>query len=248
MKISVAQIKSIKGDIQENFKIHKTWIQLAISENVGFIAFPELSLTGYEPGLAGELAMDKYDSRLDEFQNISDLNGIAIGIGVPTKSERGILISMILFQPNQNRKIYSKQRLHPDELPYFVEGDSQLVLTVENKKIAPAICYESLQKQHPENAKKLGADFYLASVSKSQNGIEKAFVHYPAIAREFNMPVLMSNCIGFCDDFQSAGQSAIWNSNGDLIVKLGSNKEGMLIFDTESKQVLKKEKHTASTM
>ena len=237
MKIGIAQIEPIKGDIQKNIEIHKRWVERALAENVNFLAFPELSLTAYEPVLAGELAIDPSDSRLDAFQKLSDRNNITIGLGAPTKSATGIRISMIVFQPKQERKIYSKQRLHPDELPYFEEGDQQLLLNLGNTKIAPGICFESLQRPHAANAKKLGAEIYLASVAKAPIGLEKAFTHYPAIAREFNMLVLMCNCIGFCDTFQSGGSSAVWNARGELLGKLEADKEGMLIFDTQSMQV-----------
>ncbi|WP_445383040.1 carbon-nitrogen hydrolase family protein [Robiginitalea sp. IMCC43444] len=239
MKIGLAQLKPIKGDIQNNIEIHKIWVKQAVAKNADLLAFPELSLTAYEPALAGELAINPSDSRLDVFQKLSDRNNIAIGLGAPTKSATGIRISMIIFQPKQGRKIYSKQRLHPDELPYFEEGDQQLLLTLGSTKIAPGICYESLQRPHAAKAKNLGADIYLASVAKAQNGLEKAFAHYPAMAREFHMPVLMCNCIGFCDTFRSAGQSAIWSAQGSLLGQLKSDQEGMLFFDTESMQVAK---------
>ncbi|WP_445385818.1 carbon-nitrogen hydrolase family protein [Robiginitalea sp. IMCC44478] len=247
MKIGIAQIEPIKGHIQKNIEIHKRWVERAVAENVNFLAFPELSLTGYEPALARQLAIDPSDSRLDAFQKISDRNSITIGLGAPTKSATGIRISMIIFQPKQGRKIYSKQRLHPDELPYFEEGDQQLLLTLGNTKIAPGICYESLQRPHAADAKKLGADIYLASVAKSEKGVEKAFTHYPAMAREFNMPVLMCNCFGFCDTFQSGGSSAVWNARGDLLGKLETDKAGMLILDMESKQVIRREDFTSHT-
>ncbi|AUP79548.1 carbon-nitrogen hydrolase family protein [Flavivirga eckloniae] len=237
MKICVAQIKPDKGNIQENIKSHKSWIEIAVSENANIIIFPELSLTGYEPELAKALAIDKSDTRLDVFQNMSNLNNISIGLGVPTKSIPENLISMIIFQPNQIRKIYSKQKLHSDELPFFGEGTEQMILTVENKNLAPAICYESLLKEHSQNARNLGAEFYLASVAKSQNGIEKALIHYPKIAKAFSMPVVMSNSIGFCHDFLSSGQSAVWNKEGKLLEQLGSDKEGLLIFDTKTEKV-----------
>lgn len=242
MKVSVAQIKPNKGNIQENIKIHKKWIELAISEDTDFIVFPELSLTGYEPELAKELAIEKNDSRLDGFQKLSDMNNITIGLGMPTKSDFGILISMIIFQPGQVRKVYSKQKLHSDETPYFIEGNEQLILTVKDIKIAPAICYESLQKEHSESANKFGMEIYLASVAKSQKGIKKAFIRYPEIATRFSVPVLMSNSIGFCDNFISSGQSAVWNEKGELLERLENDKEGLLIFDTESKKVMKKKK------
>ncbi|UOB19308.1 carbon-nitrogen hydrolase family protein [Abyssalbus ytuae] len=243
MKVSVAQIKPNKGNIQENIKIHKKWIELAISEDTDFIVFPELSLTGYEPELAKELAIEKNDSRLDGFQKLSDMNNITIGLGMPTKSDFGILISMIIFQPGQVRKVYSKQKLHSDETPYFIEGNEQLILTVKDIKIAPAICYESLQKEHSESANKFGMEIYLASVAKSQKGIKKAFIRYPEIATRFSVPVLMSNSIGFCDNFISSGQSAVWNEKGELLERLENDKEGLLIFDTESKKVMKKRKN-----
>ena len=234
MKIGIVQTKSEKGNIESNSASHKKWIEIAVSEKADLIAFPELSLTGYEPKLAKELATDPNDSRLNEFQKISDFNQITIAVGLPTKSDLGILISMVIFQPNQARSIYSKQKLHSDEKPYFIEGKEQTLLTLKDMKIAPAICYESLQPEHSEYASELGAVLYLASVAKSQTGIEKAFTHFPKIANKYSMPVLMSNCIGYCDTFKSAGQSAIWNKNGVLIGKLDDQKEGILIYDTKT--------------
>jgi predicted amidohydrolase len=90
------------------------------------IIFPELSLTGYEPTLAKELAIHQDDKRLDDFQQISDLHGITIGLGAPTKGSKGICISMIFFQPHRERRLYSKKYLHADEYPYFVSGSKFL--------------------------------------------------------------------------------------------------------------------------
>jgi predicted amidohydrolase len=119
-----------------------------------------------------------------------------------------------------------------------VNGEKQLILTVNNKKIAPAICFESLQAEHAEHASQLGAEIYLASVAKSQSGINKALIQYPEIAKKYSMSVLMSNCIGFCDNFQSAGQSAVWNQEGKLVSQLDDHSEGIILFDTETKEAI----------
>lgn len=234
MKISVAQTSPFKGDISANIMAHEKLILLAISYNADMIFFPELSITGYEPALAKDLAINENDERFYNFQTISNKNNITIGIGMPLKIDAGIKISMILFQPNTIKQIYSKQQLHTDEFPYFVKGDEQIILTIKNKKIAPAICYESLQWSHSENANKLGAEIYMASVAKSQNGIDKAMAHYPAVAKKFSMPVLLSNCVGYCDNFKGAGQSSVWTKQGNLAGKLDDKSEGLLIFDTET--------------
>jgi predicted amidohydrolase len=238
MKICVAQIRPIKGEIDKNIEIHKKFIDLAISKDADMIFFPELSLTGYEPKLAKNLATTQDDNRFDDFQNISDSHNITIGVGMPTKSNSDILISMVIFQPHESRHTYSKQILHSDEVPYFVNGQQQIILTTKKKKIAPAICYESLQPEHAERVFKKGVEIYTASVAKSVNGVAKAFKHYPEIAKKYSMTVLMSNCLGQCDDFESVGKSAIWNKNGLLVGQLNETAEGILIYDTDAEKVI----------
>ncbi len=58
MKICLAQIKSIKGDVEENIIHHKGFIEKALTYDVDLIIFPELSITGYEPELANDLATE----------------------------------------------------------------------------------------------------------------------------------------------------------------------------------------------
>ncbi len=237
MKIAIAQVKPVKGNIAANIERHERAIHQAISHRTDAIFFPELSITGYEPELAGELATTQNDSRFDSFQQISDTNSITIGLGVPTRNTVGIQISTVVFQPGQPRQAYAKQRLHPDELPYFIPGRTQLIVKVGNCTIAPAICYESLQRDHPLTAHRLGAGIYVASVAKSQTGVANAMAHYPRIAAQFAMPVLMSNCVGSCDNFVSAGQSAIWTSDGKLAGQLDEVSEGLLLVDTDTELV-----------
>ncbi len=240
MKICIAQTQPIKGNVSANIEAHKKFIELALTLNAEAIFFSELSLTGYEPELAKKLATNHNDNRLDIFQEISDKKNIVIGLGLPTATESKIRISMIIFEPNKPRQTYSKQQLHSDEFPYFENGDGQLIIKTNDKNIAPAICYESLQQTHSENAFKLGADVYLASVAKPANGIKKAFDHYPKIAKQYAMPVLVSNCVGFCDNFLSVGNSSVWTKEGELIGQLDDKSEGILIFDTETEDIDKR--------
>ena len=241
MKICIAQTKSEKGKVQENIQSHLKIIDRAIKLNSDLIIFPELSITNYEPELAKEFATNIENSIFDPFQELSDNKEISIGIGMPTNSISGINISMLIFQPKQKRVVYSKQMLHTDELPYFACGNDQTILNIKGKKIAIGICYETLQREHFLNASKKDADIYIASVAKPKGGIEKAHKHFPQIANEFNTPILMSNCIGHCDNFMSVGQSAVWNKKGELIEQLNNNNQGLLIYRYTRQSKLKKE-------
>ena len=240
MKIAVAQIKSLKGNILANIEKHIQFIELAVLHQADAVFFPELSITGYEPKLAKELVVYVYDKRFDKLQAICDSHHISIGVGVPIQFSTGIQISMIIFVPDRTRYVYSKQLLHSDELPYFTAGEKQLILSVNDKKIAPAICYESLQAEHAQKAHALGAEFYVASVAKPQTGMDKAQKHYPEVAKKYAMPVLMANAVGVSDDFTSVGKSAVWNKQGILLGQMNETEEGVLIFDSDTEQLIVK--------
>jgi predicted amidohydrolase len=238
MKICAVQTKPLAGDVRGNIEKHCGWIERASAKGARAVIFPELSLTGYEPKLAEALASEQGDARFDVLQELSDARHLTVGVGMPIRSQTGIRIGMLLFQPRHSRQLYCKQHLHSDELPYFVPGDSDLLLDVSAHKIAPAICYESLLAEHAENASKRGAQLYAASVAKSARGVDKAAAHFPEVARRYGMSVLMANCVGPCDDFVASGRSAVWNDRGELLGQLDETSEGLLLFDTISAEVV----------
>jgi len=246
MKLGVAQIKPKRGDIESNIELHKEMIFLALTKGVSAIFFSELSITGYEPELAEGLKVNQQEKKFEIFQKISNEKEITIGIGAPTESEEGVQISMLIFKPNKNVQTYSKQILHDDEKPYFKKGNGQFVLNLNGNKIAPAICYESLQIEHLENSIHKGAELYVASVAKPQKGINKAKVYFSKVAKEKSIPILMANCVGFCDNFESVGQSSIWNKHGKILGQLSESEEGILIYDTDKEIVFKIKREKAT--
>jgi predicted amidohydrolase len=240
MKIGVAQTKPVKGDIQHNLADHKKWIYQAASHGAHLIIFPELSLTGYEPTLAKELATYVDDSRLDELQQISDTKHITIGAGMPIRqqADAGITISMLIFQPFQPREVYSKQYLHADEIPFFVQAEPTSISMLKRDRIAMAICYEISVPEHAQHAFDSGAQTYIASVAKTVSGMEKAVKDLPEMARKYAMSVLLANCVGHCDDFDCGGRSSVWNNKGELLAQLNATEEGLLIFDSEAQEII----------
>ncbi|MGD1906466.1 MAG: carbon-nitrogen hydrolase family protein [Leptolyngbyaceae cyanobacterium] len=141
MKIGIAQTRPVIGNIAATIDRHLHLINQAIPLGADLLVFPELSITGYEPTLAKDLAVELGDDRFDVFQTVSDTHGITLGIGVPTRSPAGIRISLMLFQPEQPRQLYSKMHLHADEQPFFVPGPPQSGLLGPDRQVALAICY-----------------------------------------------------------------------------------------------------------
>jgi len=242
MKVAIAQIEAIKGNVEKNIENHLKWIKQAIKNKADMLVFPELSVTGYEPDLAEKLATSQDDVRLDEIQSLSDKNGITIGVGLPTKEENDTFVSMIIFQPHKERITYSKQYLYPPEEPIFKAGKNPLVLNFETEIVSPAICYETSNKAHCEFAKRNKATIYIASVLSSINGIDTELKKLSGIAKNNNMVTLMANYVGESGGYKCAGKSSVWDTTGKLIGQLDSETEGILIYDTQTKEILKKTK------
>ncbi|OAI86158.1 carbon-nitrogen hydrolase family protein [Pseudomonas putida] len=231
MKLIAAQIASVAGAVEHNLDKHVDVIEIAASLGADGIVFPELSLTGYQPRLADVLAMPVEDERLEVFQWLSDRFGLLIAVGAPIRKAGGNRIGMLVFQPELPRSLYCKQRLHPDEYPFFLPGSGQSLFSRGEVLLAPAICYESLQAEHAQQAAQAGAQVYFASVAKSQRGVETGYGHYPMVAREHGMTVLMANCVGQADDYVAAGQSAVWNADGTLVAAADATGEALVVYD-----------------
>jgi predicted amidohydrolase len=236
MNLCVAQTRPVKGDITANIERHKRMIALA--GDVDVILFPELSLTGYEPSLAKELAIDADDRRLDTFQTISDSAAVTLGIGAPTRSVSGRRITMFLFQPHRPRLLYSKRYLHRDEEPFFSAGQESIDLKMGRTVIAPAICYELSVPEHSANAVQRGASIYMASVAKTAQGLATAIPSLAEIARTHSMTVLMANSVGECDGCECGGKTSIWNHKAMLLGQLNHHDEGILIVDMDTEEIV----------
>ena len=232
MKIALCQTRSTAGDLLTNVVAHCRFAKNAATADANVVVFPELSLTGYEPKLAGQLATAPADSRLTPLRQICDSLRITVVAGLPTGSEAGVRISAVIFEPLRAVRVYSKMHLHRDEAPYFAPGDEYTGLIGSECDIGLAICYELSMPEHLARVRDAGAKIYLASVAKSQAGVESAMLRLADVARQHRMPCGMVNGVGPADDFVCAGQTSAWDSNGRLLARLDEAQEGILLYDT----------------
>lgn len=235
MKIALAQLQSFPGQIKQNLQRHEVLIKEAVQHQADLIVFPELSISGYEPTLAKELATSIDDPNFKSLKTLSTAHDLIIAAGFPLLHEERIYIAMMILSPEKAPQVYCKQNLHEDEQAFFVEGQRSILIQKNEYLIAPAICYESLLPEHAAAAAEKGANIYLAAVAKAEKGIKKANSHYPEVARKYQMPVLMVNNIGPADDFVGVGHSGVWDETGKLVYQL-KQQEGLLIVDLKSMQ------------
>ena len=235
MKIAVAQLRPTVGPVEQNIDLHLSLVDLGVHQGANLIIFPELSLTGYEPSLAAELARSVHDSCLTEFQNVCDKNNLAVGVGLPLRTNTLPHISTLIFRPNSSPHVYSKRHLHEDEKPFFSHGNEVDSTIHEAPKISLAICYELSIPEHAEMAFTGGATAYIASVAKTERGVKQASDRLSELANQHSALVMMSNCVGILDGTKCTGSSTIWGRNGAMLARLDSSSNGVIVvdFDTE---------------
>ncbi|MBF4487283.1 carbon-nitrogen hydrolase family protein [Flavobacterium sp. CSZ] len=235
MILAAAQTKPTRGDIEANLLDHYRLIELAVQNRVQLIAFPEMSITGYERENAQQLAFKKDDSRLDYLRQLAVENNIIIVAGAPIEIETKLFIGEFIITPDNSVAVYTKQFLHEGEDEFFQSSfDYNPMITIEDKKISFAICADIDNPLHSENACKKETDIYIASIFFTPNGIPNAYRDLQSYAQKHKMNVLMSNFAGESWGYPSAGQSAFWNNKGELIAQMNDSDSGLLLIENKN--------------
>lgn len=145
MRLAVVNFNS-KKNIADNMILMQHYISKAVNENVDFIVFPELCLTGYQYYLDGirTLNKEKLDSFIDLLLEISNKKRIYICFGSPYFKEDETFNSAIIICTDKTVKIYKKIHLYGDEHKVFTNGIEPLILETEYGKIGFGICYDTI--------------------------------------------------------------------------------------------------------
>ena len=235
MILAAAQTKPKRGDIDSNLADHYRLIKIAAQKGADLIAFPELSITGYERENAAELAFSKDDSRIDYLRELAIEHNIIITAGAPIQTESELFIGEFIIFPDNSISIYTKQFLHEGEDEFFQSSfDYNPIITIENQKISFAICADIDNPLHPENASKKETSIYIASIFFTPNGIPNAYRDLQNYAQKHKMNVLMSNFSGESWGYSSAGKSAFWNNKGELVGQMNDSDSGLLLITNQN--------------
>jgi predicted amidohydrolase len=241
MILAAAQTQPKRGDIDANLLDHYRLVKLASANGVQLIAFPELSITGYEREDAARLAFTENDSRLDHLKKLATENNITIIVGAPIRIQSGLFLGEFCIAPNDSVSIYTKQFLHTGEEVYYEPSlDYNPILEIGNERISCAICADIDNPLHPENASKNNSSTYIASIFFSPNGIPQAHQSLQSYATQYQMNVLMANFGGDSYGSPSGGRSAFWNNKGELIAQMEDSGSGLLVVEKQDNDWISK--------
>lgn len=229
-KIAAAQVVSIRGQIDSNIATHAAAITAAAQHQVSLLVFPELSLTGYEPELAAELAIDPADRRLNPLIELARCHQMSVVVGAPLRNGTARpALGAILVTADGTIRTYRKIHLGLSERAYFDPGDIPLALNVASHIVGLAICADSSQPTHPQTYADLGAAAYATGVFLNAEWYETDVPRLAIYAARHQMLVVMANHAASVGTYTSVGKSALWAPDGKVLAQAEGTENALLI-------------------
>jgi predicted amidohydrolase len=240
--IAVAQTCPVKGDVNANLDEHLRLTELAASQGAQVIVFPELSLTGYEMGLAGELAFSENDPRLARLADAASSHSTTLIVGAPVRIEARLHIGAFVLHHDRTTTLYTKHHLGafaesarcdgtvpPAEATVFHPGDRNPLVRFAGNIAAVAICADIGRPSHPQQAVARGARTYLASMFVIPSDFEGDAAKLSGYARQYSVTVALANFGSPTGGLAAAGRSSIWSETGELLARLNPSGSGVAV-------------------
>ena len=255
MKIALAQINSIVGDIQGNLSRVIEGIQNAREKGAMIVAFPEMVITGYPPhDLLYENAFIRYNKEA-ALGVASKTNGLVVILGfVDFDEEMNLYNAAAVFEDGKLIRIIHKTLLPTydvfDEERYFEPGEISDIhpthITVENDSylLGVEICEDLWDEEYETKVTDLlcsnGAQLII-NISASPFRVGKKFERYELAierAKRNEAPIFMVNLIGGQDELVFDGQSFAVDAEGRIIASGAAFEEELLIVEFNAKSGL----------
>lgn len=236
MIVAAAQFTAWPLDIDANAATMADLIRAAGARGAHVIVFPELSLTGYELDAVNRdphrFAITPDDERLSVIRTACLDSGVAALIGCPGQTPDGITISAFVYGPDGTLLTrYDKRHVTDSERSAgFSAGTLDGRFTLHDTTFGIAICYDA---HFPDLAVRAAADgchvLLASSLYGKTAGAQERMTIFPALAKDNDLYVLLSNHTGPSGPYDACGGSAIWAPDGTCLAE-GSFEEPDLVL------------------
>lgn len=246
MKITLAQINPIVGDLPGNVKRCLEAIQIARADNPDLIVFPEMALPGYppqdilcDPGFT-RAANDAIDDLARQTKGGPPIIiGTIMPSGRPLPHHPGLYNTAALLERGEATPIAEKRLLPAydvfHEPRWFLPGRPSTPLDVAGKKLGLLVCEdlwdEGCAIHPPADLISAGADALVClSASPYRRGILAKRLYH---ARRAGCAVVYVNLCGGNDELIFDGRSFVLNRRGDLVAQLPGFEPAVRTIDLE---------------
>ncbi len=242
MKIAIAQMNCIVGDLAGNAKKIINQANLAKERGATLLVTPELSLCGYSPEdllLRPDFLLACEDALLTLAKQLPE---ITVVVGHPHQLGEQCFNAASVLEDGQILATYHKQVLPNygvfDEKRYFSAGSEALVFNHQGVKLGILICADVWEPKPALLAKMAGAELLIA-MNGSPYHMKKQSARFEVLkqrATQNNLPVVYVNMVGGQDELVFDGASFVLNAQGDLMCELPAFESQLSVIDFDDAQ------------
>ena len=247
MKILVAQLNNIVGDIQGNIDKAIKVLSDEKTTHSDLVVFSELFISGYPPEdlILKNSFIDACKTGLNSLVNYSKNTNAGIIIGVPLIENDKVYNCSVLIDDG-NILGFSQKRNLPnygvfDEKRVFYPGEESKAFNFRNVRIGMPICEDIWSKEVCEDLKKDGSEIIITPNGSPFDRYKSNLRLETAIARvkENKIPLIYANQVGGQDELVFDGSSFAINLDQSISAQAPAWEESLLEINYEKAEGLK---------
>src|SRR6478752_5061616 len=239
MRIALAQINSVVGDLDGNAARVVEWLAEARDAGADLVLFPELVVTGYPPEdlLLRPGFVRAARRAVDEIARSA--HGITVLIGAP-HLETDLYNACFVLAHGEVRGVYKKWYLPNygvfDEDRYFAAGRDLQLLRLGDVVIGPTICEDVWQPGPPATDLALAGAQLVTNISASPFHVGKDREREEMLkvrATDNSCFFALCNAVGGQDELIFDGHSVVLDDEGEVLARAAGFEEELLVVDID---------------
>jgi NAD+ synthase (glutamine-hydrolysing) len=244
MRIALAQLNAVVGDLEGNRAKILRSLDEARTAEADLVVFPELVTSGYPPEdlLLRPGFVHAARESLEEIAAAT--RGLVALVGTPW-FDRDLANACAVCAEGRIRAVYRKHFLPNygvfDEHRYFAEGRDLVLLQLGDASVGITICEDVWQPGPPETDLALAGAQLIANLSASPFHVGKAEEREEMLvtrARDSSAYLAFCNLVGGQDELVFDGHSVVLDDAGAVLARAPGFEEHLLVVDLEPTDVI----------
>jgi NAD+ synthase (glutamine-hydrolysing) len=244
MRLALAQINPIVGDLDGNRELILGRLEEAKAQDADIAVFPELAVTGYPPEdlLLRPGFIRAAQRSLDEIARAA--RGIVVLVGAP-HFDRDLYNACAVCAGGEVKALYRKRFLPNygvfDEFRYFAPGNDLILLEHGNSLIGVTVCEDMWQPGPPATDLALAGAELIVNISASPFHLGRDREReemFRTRARDNTCYVAFCNTVGGQDELIFDGHSHVIDDEGHALARAPGFEEALLVVDFEPSGVV----------
>ena len=244
MRLALAQINPVVGDLDGNRKLILERLAEAKENTADLVVFPELAVTGYPPE---DLLLRPGFIRAaeDSVEKIArEARGATVLVGAP-HFDRDLYNACYVCSAGEIKAVYRKRFLPNygvfDEDRYFAPGRDLILLEHGKTLVGLTVCEDMWQPGPPATDLALGGAELLVNISASPFYVgrpEEREEMFVTRARDNSCFIAFCNTVGGQDELIFDGHSCVLDDEGNVLARAPGFEEALLVVDIEPQEVI----------